>query len=45
MGQRVRIFVDFWNFQLTWKGVGNELAKACWASFEVDKIADVLRQP
>jgi len=28
----------------TWKGQGNELAKACWASFEIDKISDALKQ-
>lgn len=28
----------------TWKGLGNELAKTCWASFEIDSyIPDLLR--
>jgi uncharacterized LabA/DUF88 family protein len=28
----------------TWKGQGNLLAKTCWASFDIDGIADSLKQ-
>lgn len=29
----------------TWKGQGNELAKTCWASFDLDGIVAALKQP
>ncbi len=36
------------NFKIinaAWRGVGHELARVCWASFEVDRLVPLLQRP